>query len=117
MTAYRLPAGAVLIDGRHLEALRYAIAAAQRARRRNGLPPALALSELAALVAPLGHGDTPDDPTGESDDMTTNQAAAVLGLSPRTVRRLASGLGGRLVGGRLLLDRLAVTEHIEGMTA
>ena len=117
MSAYRLPAGAVLIDGRHLDALRYAIGAAQRARRRNALPPAAALDQLAALVAPPGHGDTPDEPTGESDDMTTNQAAAVLGVSPRTVRRLASGLGGRLVGGRLLLDRQAVIEQIEGMTA
>lgn len=40
--------------------------------------------------------------------------AALLGCSTRTATRLAPKLGGRLVGGRWLLDRQAVTEHTEG---
>ena len=120
MTAYRLPAGAVLIDGRHLDALRYAVDVAQRARRRNGLPPAAALEALAALVAPVaatGQSDSPDGAVGEADDMTTHEAAALLGCSTRTATRLAPKLGGRRIGGRWLVDRLAVAEHMEGRNA
>lgn len=117
MTAYRLPAGAVLLDGRHLEALRYAIDVTQRARHRNGLPPVAALAALAALVAAPGQSDSPDESAGEPEYMTTDEAAALLGISPRSVRRMASGLGGRIVGGRWLVDRQAVTEHKEGQTA
>lgn len=116
MTAYRLPAGAVLLDGRHLDALRYCIDVARRARRRTGLPPVAAVDALALLVAAPGQSDTPDEPIGEPESMTTTEAAALLGCSTRTATRLAPKLGGRLVGGRWLLDRQAVTEHTEGAT-
>ena len=38
----------------------------------------------------------------------------MLGKSRRQVQRIANRLGGRLIGGRWLLDRRAVEEHIEG---
>lgn len=117
MTAYRLPAGAVLLDGRHLDALRYCVDVARRARRRTGLPPVAAVEALAALVAATGQSDSTADTLVEPEGMTTTEAAALLGCSTRTATRLAPKLGGRLVGGRWLLDRQAVTEHKEGMTA
>ncbi len=114
MSVHKLPPGSVLITGSGLDALRYAVRVAQRARQRNGLPRVAALDALAAAVAAPGQPDSPNDPVGEADDVTTEQAAEMLGVSLRTVRRLAPGLGGRLVGGRWLLDRQAVTEHING---
>lgn len=116
MTAVRLPAGAVLLTGDALAAVRYAVTVAQRARARNGLPPSVALARLAAVVSPAGHADAPDEPAGESDYVTTDEAAALLGFSARQIRRLAPGLGGHIIGGRWLLDRRAVTEHIQGRT-
>lgn len=117
MTVYRLPAGAVLLDGPSLDAVRYAVDVAQRARRRNGLPRLAALDALDAAVTPSGHTDTDDEPTGQPDDMTTTEAAALLGISERTARRHAPNLGGRLTAGRWLLDRQAVAEHLRGLTA
>lgn len=120
MTAYRLPPGAVLLDGRHVDALRYCVDVARRARRRTGLPPVAAVDALAALVAPVadaGQADSDPGPLVEPEGMTTTEAAALLGVSDRTARRMAPRLGGRRIGGHWLVDRLAVTEHLEGMTA
>lgn len=117
----RIPAGAVLLTGGALDAARYAVEVAQRARRRNGLPPVASLTALAdaldAAMAVGGQTDTIDDAQGDPDYMTTDEAAELLGISPRSVRRMASRLGGRLVGGRWLVDRQAVSEHLEGLTA
>lgn len=117
MTVYRLPPGAVLFTGADLDAVCYCIDVTQRARRRNGLPPSVALARLAALLSPAGQADMPDETPGEADYMSTDEAAAALGCSPRQARRLAPLLGGRLVGGRWLVDRLAIAEHIEGAVA
>ena len=43
--------------------------------------------------------------------------AAVLLADSDTARRLAPKLGGRNIGGRWLLDRHAVAEHLQGATA
>ena len=112
MTAYKLPAGAVLLDGADLATLAYCIEVTQRARGRNGLPPSRRVNALARLVAAPRQSDTPDEPIGEPESMTTTEAAALLGCSTRTATRLAPKLGGRLVGGRWLLDRQAVTEYV-----
>ena len=117
MTLYRLPPGAILIADEDAAACLYAIETTQRTRRRNGLPPLASLARLhAALTAP-GHADTPDEPPGEADTVTTRDAAALLRCSERTARRLAPKLGGRNIGGRWLLDRHAVAEHLQGATA
>lgn len=114
MTAVRVPAGAVLLAGRDLDVLAYAVRLAQDARRRNGLPPSKALADLARAVAAPGHPDTPDEPPGQADLVNIEDAAAALGCSTRTARRLAPGLGGRKTGGVWLLDRQAILEHTEG---
>ena len=113
----RFRANAAVQTGDALGLLAYAVDTTQRARARNGLPPLAGLVSLRALVTPAGHGDNPSEPEGEPELVTTREAAELLHLSARTVRRLAPGLGGRLVGGRLLLDRQAITEHLQGATA
>ena len=114
---YRLTR-AVLLTGSAVEVARYAVAAAQRARRRNGLPPVASLANLAAIfdsaLSPGGHLDTVGDETEQPDYMTTTEAAALLDCTERTVRRQAGELGGRKLGGRWFVDRQAVAEHIEG---
>lgn len=117
MGALRLPADAVILTGDALPLVAYAVDTTQRARARNGLPPLASLDALRALVAPVGHADTADDADGYPELVTTREAAELLHRSVRTVRRLAPGLGGRLVGGRLLLDRQAIIEHQQGATA
>ncbi len=111
----RLAPGVVLLTGDAVDALAYAVAVTQRARQRNGLPPSRALTALA--MAATGHADNniqPQEHDEPHDLMTTEEAAHMLGCSNRQARRLAPQLGGRLTGGRWLLDRQAVTEHQEG---
>jgi len=114
----RLADGVILLTGDAVAALAYAVHVAQRARHRNGLPPSRALAALAAATAP-GQPDTPTSPDLDTDrdEITTEEAARMLHCSNRQARRLAPQLGGRLIAGRWLLDRRAVTEHIEGRTA
>ncbi|MDX5565647.1 hypothetical protein PYK79_23185 [Streptomyces sp. ID05-04B] len=49
-------------------------------------------------------------------EITTGQAAALLGLTERRVRQLAAGGMGRRAGGRWLIDRTAVEEHRQQRT-
>lgn len=114
MGALTLPAGSLLLTGRTLQTVGYAVDVAQKARRRNGLPPSRELAALAELLAVNGQTDSPEQPPGEHDAMTIHEAAALLQQSTRTVRRLAPQLGGRKVGRSWLLDRQAVTEHRDG---
>lgn len=116
MSIVRIESG-VLLTGGALDAARYCVDVAQRARARNGLPPSVALARLAEALAAPGQEDNPDEPAGQPDLVTTEEAAEMLGVSLRTARRLAPLLGGRRIGGRWLLDRQAVTEHKEGKTA
>ncbi len=109
-----LPAGAVLLAGDALDVAQYAVRLAQDSRRRNGLPPSTALAKLAYALAAPGQSDSTDEPAEQPDFVDIGQAVQLLGVSPRTARRLARRLGGRMVGGRWLLDRQAVLEHAEG---
>ncbi|NKS20860.1 hypothetical protein GS467_06500 [Rhodococcus hoagii] len=109
---------AVLLQGSALTAARHAIRAAQHKRNRDGLVPSPTLVELdAALVSALGHPDVRDEvdlspSVHESDDITIADAAALLGVSDRQCRRLATQLGGRVIGGRWLLDRQTVNDYL-----
>ncbi len=109
---------ALLLTGNDIAIVAYAVRLAQESRKRNGLPRARALDDLAAAVTALtsatGQSDMPDASGGDTDYVDIETAAGLLGCSTRQARRLAPRLGGRLVGGRWLVDRLAVAEHIEG---
>lgn len=110
----------VLLQGRMLEVARYAVETTQRHRLRNAYPvlPSLEfLAQALTAVTAAGHTDSDQQPEGEADYMTSEEAAQVLGWSPRTVRRHAAKLGGHKSGGVWLVDRQAVLEHLEGVTA
>ena len=107
----------VLLTGREIEAVVYAVRVAQRDRARNGLPRSRDLDRLAAAVtrAAGGQPDSPEQIEVQADYISCSEAASILGCSERSVRRWAPGLGGQLVGGRWLVDRQAVLEHCEGL--
>jgi hypothetical protein len=70
------------------------------------------LAAEAACVAARGQQDAPEPQALQAvpdDVIDTNQAAALLGVSVRTVRRRTDELGGRQVAGRWMFDRLLVT--------
>lgn len=114
MSGLRIDHGAVVLAGEHLAAAREAVRIARAARARNGLPEARALAELAGLLAPGPQRDGCQQPQEHAEPMSTRQAADLLGVSPRQVRRLASRLGGYTIAGRLVLDPDAVRQHHEG---
>ena len=47
------------------------------------------------------------------DEISIDEAAGILGVSPRRVRTLAAGGLGRKVGSRWLIDRAAVLAEVE----
>lgn len=109
----------VLLTGRPLEVALFAVEVAQRSRARNGLPPMQSLEALRVAMSPRGHADGAEGVGGQAGDqdeemVSTQVAAQLLGCSNRQARRLAPLLGGRLVGGRWLVDRQAVNEHNAG---
>lgn len=89
-----------------------------RRRRLTGQPVPAWLrqhyAELDAAVRMSRSGHESDSATAELepvDQITANEAAAIVGKSKRQTQRLAADLGGRIVGGRWLFDRAAVTEY------
>ena len=107
----------VLLTGSAIDAVVLAIELAQSARARNGLPPSTMFAALHRALSPTGQADITQESTGEScsrDRVPSAEAAQILRCSPRQVRRLAPMLGGERVGGRWVLDRQAITEHMEG---
>lgn len=108
---------AVILSGRWLAIARQALIAAQIARRRNGLPESRDYAHLiCALTSTASRERQPDPPDmPPSEPMTSEQAARILGISKRQTQRIATQLGGRLIGGRWLLDPAAVQQHLEGM--
>lgn len=105
------------LDEEDVPVVRQAVNLAQRYRKANGLPELRSLARIAAELSVAGHADSPEEPLGDADFMTTSEAAELLGCSRRTAARLAPKLGGRRTSsGPWLLDRLAVIEHIEGRT-
>lgn len=113
MTAVLAPAGALIITPDLFPAIRRAIAAAQNERRAAGQPPHPELVRLGELLArPVT--DSPPRPVEEPRPLTAVEAAQLLGVTPRTVRRLAPRLDGHKHGAAWLIPAAAVQEHIEG---
>lgn len=114
---------AVILTGDAARAALQAVLIAIRSRRLSGLPNSAAYTELAQALADAatadGQSDVPKHAVGqgfpaEVPTVPIDDAAARLGLSPRQVRRLAPKLGGRIIGGRWLLDEQAIREHLQG---
>lgn len=118
----RLAPDVLLLTGTAVEALRFAVVVAITARHRNGLRVPPHLAELAAELADSGQSDgkalgDSNTETRHTRWITTEEAAQMIGCSNRQARRLAPQLDGKLAGGRWLLDRDAVLDHIEGRNA
>ena len=104
-----------------LRAAYFCAAEVLRARRRAGqpIPPWLRrhyteLDQQIRLSQPrheFGCGGEQSEP--ENYWVTAREAALMLGRSKRTVLRLAADLDGRMIGGRLLLDRRTVANYAE----
>ncbi|MFC9833186.1 hypothetical protein ACFVKB_05070 [Rhodococcus sp. NPDC127530] len=118
----RLAPDVLLLTGSAVEALRYAVVVAVTSRHRNGLRVPAHLAELAAELADSGQSDgkalgNSNTGTRTTEWITTEEAARMLNCSNRQARRLAPQLDGRLSGGRWVLDRQAVQDHIDGRNA
>lgn len=121
--AERLAPDVLLLTGDAIELAAAAIAMAIQGRTLAGKPPHRGLQALLAACNPeWPQGDKPDEAADHAERvglglMTSTEAASFLGCSPRTARRLAARLDGQLVGGRWMLDRHAVQQHLEGQNA
>ena len=89
-----------------------AITTASRRRNRTmgqaaQWPPRLTRPRATAATAvPTGTCGQPEASRGSGFKLiTTDEAARMIGCSPRKVRRIATGLGGTFTGGRWLVDR------------
>ena len=93
---------------------------AVRARRLSGYSTAHLEPIARALLTAAGQSDDRDTGGAQPEhmqiapSMPIEDAAERLGLSRRQTRRLAPRLGGRLIGGRWLVDPEAVAEHLDG---
>ena len=122
MDGFNRVGGVVVIHGTAARTLCEAVLIAERSRRSSGLPLsrdyATIAAELYAAMSASGQSDVRADadihPEYVQPTVPIEQAAAELGLSKRQTRRLAPELGGRIIGGRWLLDRHALNEHREG---
>lgn len=114
--------GVLVVSGAAARTLCEAVLIAERARRSAGLPLSrdyeTLAQELYATMSASGQSDIAADaacdPEVVGPTVPIEQAAAELGCSKRQARRIAPELGGRIVGGRWLIDRHALNEHLEG---
>ena len=112
----------VVLSGDGLRAAMQCVVITIRHRALSGLPNGTyeqLAQELGAAMAESGQSDVRKIAVREIDVMQRptvpiDEAATRMGLSHRQARRLAPKLGGQIVGGRWLVDELAVREHLEG---
>lgn len=116
---------AVLVQGAAVPALARLAARGLRDRDRDGLPPSPSLAALVAVIeaAADAAGDvSPARPAGRPAlatsagwepprGVTSSEAADLLGLSVRQVRRLKEDLGGWYGGTKLMFDPERIAEY------
>lgn len=119
--AERISAG-VLLSGQMLTVALRAVDIALRALARNERPREPLLEDLHAVLSecvsecprPDTVNHTAEHTSGGKGWWSCGEAAALLGCSDRTARRLAPGLGGEKIAGCWMIDREALEEHIAG---
>jgi len=118
---------AVILQGAAVPEISYLVGLGLRHRAAvDGAPPSVRQRQLLRILAdaaeaslalpptPRGHADTIATPhLGESvvGEISTAEAARLLGITSRHARRLASDLDGRRVKGTWLFDRHAVVAY------
>ncbi|WP_157561127.1 helix-turn-helix domain-containing protein [Mycobacterium sp. E802] len=71
------------------------------------------LTSLTSGMSPTGHESDSGSSALESSLIGTNEAADLLGLSTRQVRRLTADLDGENISGRIVFKRSTVTEYAQ----
>lgn len=106
---------AQLAQGRASAAARAQVVAAVQAIRLAGAAwaDALAASPGRSQVAQQREAAAP---SSRDDEIGTQEAAAMLEVTPRRVQQLAEPLGGRHVGGRLRFSPAAVVAYRDART-
>lgn len=116
----------ILLNSTELRALRWAAEGLVRVARGD-IPPSLR-SAVRRLPAAIAAAETAErmsvpgpvfrvDPGNYYQDETpidATEAAQLLGINPRSVRRRAVELGGRKVAGRWMFHPATIAEHAEG---
>jgi hypothetical protein len=109
------------LDDTDLQAAYYCVAEVRRHRQRKGQPVPAWLHrhydrmDAAFLMSLAGHESDCSTPQSKNDEwISTKEAAAIVNLSPRHVRRIQADLCGEKRVGRLLFPLHAVTEYAEG---
>lgn len=111
------------LSGDDIEYALYCVVETIDRRRRAGIcvPPWMHqlgqrfnLASLTSEMSPSGHESCTDSEGLESDlHVGSKEAAHLLGLSTRQVRRLRSDLDGETVGGRMVFKRSTVIEYAQ----
>ncbi|MBF6422694.1 helix-turn-helix domain-containing protein [Nocardia farcinica] len=107
------------ISDREVRAAYHCVAEVYRRRQHNGAPiagPIRHLYERLHTEISQGPADQPD-PSIHSDEISTNTAAAILGCSPRWVRKIANDLDGIRVGRTWIFNRATVEEYAQARNA
>jgi len=122
--AQRISAG-VLLSGQMVTVALRAVDITLRALARNERPREPSLEALHAVLSECRSecpqadmvNRTAEHNSGGKGWLSCGEAAALLGCSDRTARRLAPGLGGEKIAGCWMIDREALEEHIAGRNA
>lgn len=106
------------LDNDQVRACFYCVAEVTRQRLLVGAPIPQWLRSIHLALSPTGQETVALQLDSESPDelIGTEQAAAILGLHPRTVRRIATDLDGQIVANRWCFTRTAVIEYAENRT-
>lgn len=114
---------AVLLQGRAVIDVHYLVAVGVReTTRRDGISPSPRLKALLKVLASAAHDLQAESAVGPADvrveadagsstvldETTTAEAATMLGISSRQVRRLAPELGGHQIRGAWIFPRGAI---------
>ncbi len=108
------------LHGDTLQAAYYCAAREIRRRQLAGQPVPPSVRKLfdrldiEIRVSPAGQESAGDERQSTDELMSTQEAAGMLRLSPRQVRRIQADLDGRTVAGRLAFPRSSVTQYAEG---
>lgn len=108
---------AILVDGPDLATLRWALAVAVRAKKRNGTNPGPILANLdRAATQALAAARQPDMPApleaASSEWVGTKEIAERARVSQRSAQRIARNLDPHIIGGRMLVAADTLTEYL-----
>ena len=97
----------------------WAIEELRRRRRLVGQPVPPALANLHHHLIMSAHGLTPEPTAPQSksrpiEGIDAQEAATILGVTPRHARRLAADLNAQRVAGRWVFNRQNVIDYLEG---